>query len=64
MKDHYIRLPIIATNKHCSNDCPGMSSHSSYCIYFGQTLSLDDKRIINECLRLAECKKANINHEE
>lgn len=64
MKDMLIRLPIIATNRHCSNDCPGISLDSEYCNYFKKNLVWDGKRIANGRFRLSECKKAQLSVEK
>jgi hypothetical protein len=62
MKDQFIRLPIIATNTHCSDDCPSMittmTRSNDRCSYFRIFLDKDPKRLVNANRRLEACRKA------
>lgn len=61
MKILRVSLPIVvADERHCSNDCPGMSNDASRCRFFEQRLTWDKRRKSHGNERLEECKAAEL----
>lgn len=63
MKERSIKLTVIATNRHCSNDCPGISFNSEHCNWFEKPLKWDPNRMSHGRLRLSECRAAQLSAE-
>lgn len=55
MKERAVLLKVIATVRHCSNDCPFMSNDAKYCTAFNKELKWDKNRVVNGNRRLSEC---------
>ena len=58
MNERKVILQVIATVKHCSNDCPFMSNAADYCTAFKKSLTWDARRLVNGNYRLSVCLKA------
>jgi hypothetical protein len=61
VKTRLVALEVIATVKHCSNDCPHMSLDAKHCNAFGKDLRWDDKRVVNGNRRLHACLRAELD---
>lgn len=58
----FITLTVLATTRHCNNDCPYMSYAQSApvsCTVFDKRLDWDKKRKSNGYKRLLECRRAD-----
>lgn len=54
-----IALPIMASGRHCNNDCQFMSPDAKTCALFGP-LTWNHKRKSNGNMRPKECRKAEL----
>jgi hypothetical protein len=61
MKELPVKLTVMGTSLHCSNDCNGMSNDAQRCHYFNQKLAWDPKRKYNGNKRLGAYLEAEID---
>ena len=61
LKVRLVALEVIATVRHCSNDCPHMSNDAKRCNAFGKDLRWDPKKAVNGNRRLRVCLRAELD---
>lgn len=49
---------IVSDDRHCSNDCPGMSDDAGRCLFFQEPLTWNKRRKVHGNVRLAQCVRA------
>jgi len=57
-----VSVRIVATDRHCSNDCPSMSIDAQNCAIFNSSLEWDKRKKTHGNKRLPACKKAERGH--
>lgn len=60
MMPRYLKVPVLATTTHCSNDCGFMRGDAKHCRLFDEELTWDAERKFHGNLRLEQCKNLEI----
>lgn len=61
-QERLIAVPILATERHCDNSCPGMSYDAKDCLLFHESLTWDKRKKTHGNKRLEACLKAERAH--